>query len=411
MAVGKRMGAANIAVLVFAILMAFVTLLSSGYSGSPAASFAVIYWGYTAWLIIKRNNTAQVSWQKWMFGFQIFACLVVFLVLTFSDNDAQSLVGLGLTGLVILLGVSLSITGFLYWFFKRQEGRERVRNPIVESGEVADRHWEAAFHELENSRNNAIWAKALVAAGGDSTKARAEYIKLRIGEVAQTRPVVAEVSPTRESRPSIFAGLWGEFWGSFNTLGKICMIAIIGLIGLSIYQSFEDKAQTQNASVGTSRVVEASSISIGRSDPWMVSVNRLSDDIRRGRISARQMRVKSVDDQMAYADSLVSSPFRMVRASDVQIIENQNIWWVNNGRFYVRLYNPTDAGLTSILFSMANGACTGNLALEKWFQFDLSMQPLVAYGHGVYSAEWPFVSGLTLANGGGCGTVRGAAVR
>ena len=159
-----KMSASYKAVFALSIIMIFVGMLGGAGSGSKGAGGgAVFVWGYTVWLMYKRDNKGLVSLYRLFLWWQGIA---VAIVVAFSIFDASFLSMSGfarfsVTGLLILGAVLMSISYGLLTYFRHQ-----LLKPYAGEGaaivdiEILDKFWEQASLELQNSKNEAVWAKA-----------------------------------------------------------------------------------------------------------------------------------------------------------------------------------------------------------------------------------------------------------
>lgn len=181
------------AVFVLSIVMIFLVFIGGAMSGSKSVGFGVWYWGYTAWKMYKRNNDALVSLQKVMLWFEALAFTVALAVLLFSDSDVRRYVDVTPLELILLASLSMGVTFALYKYFGKQ-----VKNPNVADASSNDEDlWSTVSDELKNGqRVDSLWTRAFAESDGDSNKANARYIKMRVEQLRDefnTRNESAEV--------------------------------------------------------------------------------------------------------------------------------------------------------------------------------------------------------------------------
>jgi hypothetical protein len=106
------------AIFIFSIFMIFFVIIMGAASGSKGGGFGVFVWGYTAWLMYKRNNKDLISFYKtllWIEGILFSASAAIF---TFSESEIISMVELG--GFFVLAAIAMGVSYGLYKFFKKQ---------------------------------------------------------------------------------------------------------------------------------------------------------------------------------------------------------------------------------------------------------------------------------------------------
>ena len=85
-----KMSASYRAIFILSIFMVFFVLIAGAATKSNGAGLGVLLWGYQAWLMYKRDNTALVSLTKAILWVQAIAFCIVFSVLLFSKSDAKA---------------------------------------------------------------------------------------------------------------------------------------------------------------------------------------------------------------------------------------------------------------------------------------------------------------------------------
>jgi hypothetical protein len=183
-------------VFVLSLLMIFVVIIGGFIGGSKSVGFGIWYWGYTAWLMFKRDNVGLVSLQKIMLWIQCIAFAVVLGVLLFSDSDVRRFVDITPVVLIVLFIFSLCITYLLHKFFLGQGKGKSDFNFSDGGSSVNDtKLWEQVSEELKNGKRiDSLWTRAFADADGDSSKANARYIKLRIEQLSESFPTYRPAS-------------------------------------------------------------------------------------------------------------------------------------------------------------------------------------------------------------------------
>lgn len=177
------------AVFVFSILMMFLVFIGGSMNGSKSSGVGVWFWGYTAWKMYKRDNETLVSLQKIMLWFEAIAFSIALAVLLFSDSDVRRYVDVTPLELILMAALSMGVTFALYKFFVKQ-----VQNPnISNSGSYDEELWSKVSDELKNGqRVDSLWTRAFAESDGDSNKANARYIKLRVEQLRQEAKTIKE---------------------------------------------------------------------------------------------------------------------------------------------------------------------------------------------------------------------------
>ena len=235
-----KMSASYKAVFALSIIMIFVGMLGGAGSGSKGAGGgAVFVWGYTVWLMYKRDNKGLVSLYRLFLWWQGIA---VAIVVAFSIFDASFLSMSGfarfsVTGLLILGAVLMSISYGLLTYFRHQ-----LLKPYAGEGaaivdiEILDKFWEQASLELQNSKNEAVWAKAFANSEGDDAKTRAMYIKLRARSFQKESHALSDdatsIKPIQENIVIIkLRALW-------NYLTPVGVISLAGILCFVLYSGY-----------------------------------------------------------------------------------------------------------------------------------------------------------------------------
>jgi hypothetical protein len=108
--VNPPMSTAYKAVFALAIFMIFVALLGGSKSG-----IGILLWGYTAWLMFKRNNKMLVTIYKTLLWFEVVAGGIGFVFLVFNSTENSLLLLY-----VAFIFIAIAVTYGLLLFFKNQ---------------------------------------------------------------------------------------------------------------------------------------------------------------------------------------------------------------------------------------------------------------------------------------------------
>lgn len=174
----KPMSNSYKAIFAFSLFMILFVFIGQATDASKRNGSGILYWGYTAWLMYRRNNKALFYLQKVMLWFLVLVFL--FCAITFSESDFLVYMGLSRSIFLITALFALGLTYSLYKYFKSQLESKPLNNNGSSGPLAEDKYWDQASRELEGDRHEATWAKALVTADGDQTKAKAIYLKNRV---------------------------------------------------------------------------------------------------------------------------------------------------------------------------------------------------------------------------------------
>jgi hypothetical protein len=173
-------------VFIFTIVMTIFVFFMAALSGSKG-QIGTLIWGYTAWLMYKRNNVQLVSLYKgllWLVSFA--ALLMIFLFASYGETLGYS--GAGLFFLFLLVFV---IDYSLLKFFQREVQNElhplgafRAKSSEITSLTLTnEKIWERASIELNGNRREGLWARCFAQSNGDENRARALYLRSRVSEI------------------------------------------------------------------------------------------------------------------------------------------------------------------------------------------------------------------------------------
>ncbi len=216
------------AVFVFTIVMTIFVIFMGAATGSKS-QLGTLIWGYTAWLMHKRNNSQLVSLYKGLLWFTVFAAvLVIILFASYGDTLGYSGTGFFLLFLLVL-GIDYSLLRFFQNQVENQFQPTRVTYTQTSQNDVqtptSEQIWEMASQELSNNRREGLWAKSFSQSNGDENKARAIYLKSRVSEIENEFNVKQTYGNNIMNFPIIQEGK--EWWDSLNFVGKVCVIGLI----------------------------------------------------------------------------------------------------------------------------------------------------------------------------------------
>lgn len=227
-------------VFIFTIVMTIFVFFMGAASGSKG-HIGTLIWGYTAWLMYKRNNAQLVSVYKallWFFSFA--ALLMIFLFVSYGETLGYS--GAGLFFLFLLVFV---IDYSLLKFFQREVQNElhpaRPSNTkpsdITSSTLTNEQIWEKVSLELESSRREGLWARCFSESNGDDNKARALYLRSRVSEIENELNIKPSSKDYTTSIPLLNEAK--EWWDTLNFIGKVCVLGL-GLAVLAYFFGWID---------------------------------------------------------------------------------------------------------------------------------------------------------------------------
>ena len=288
------------AVFALSILMIFVVIIGGTMSGSKSVGFGVWYWGYTAWKMYKRDNNSLVFLQKIMLWFEVAAFSVALAVLLFSDSDVRRYVNVTPLEFIILASLSISVTYFLYKFFKKQQSGLTSAS-FFSNSSIEDMFWEQASRELESDRHEATWARAMASAEGNDAKTKALYIKIRSFDLQRTSG--STNFNNKNSTIGDSGAIKGQlrlFWSSFNPIGKFAIAAIVALIFYAFYD-FYGNSDSDNAARTTSTALSKKTESASANKATQENCIFVWNDIQRNFVKVKD----DIYDSNKYADTII----------------------------------------------------------------------------------------------------------
>jgi hypothetical protein len=136
--------------------------------------------------------------------------------------------------------------------------------------------------------------------------------------------------------------------------------------------------------------------------PFPENVSDLKEMINSGRIYLRYMRVSVLNGSKT--PTTETSPKSLSR-TEVDQMEAENIWWVEENKIHVLLKNPTKKSIKQISFSLSDSDCKVS-GKKRFLQFELPTM-LEAENSVVYSSELPFDYLKVIGKGTKCGVIEG----
>ena len=398
-------------VFAFSIFMMLLALLGGSKSG-----IGILLWGYTAWLMFKRNNLQLVVTFKALLWFEVAVGGIGLVVLAFYSDDVQSL-----TVYVALILLAIAISYGMLQFFTAQA--EQGNNSISSDASISSQQtpsteiqpkidseklWAKALGEYNSAdRNEGLWAKCFASCDGDENKTKAEYLKARVSQLERSEITKISHEPTRTEikeaiqKPSVGGNFREASYVTHKRHAQknINLLALFGgifaIIILTIVLTYSPKSKTSG-----------SYKNITSADTAQELMGLIKDN-----------KINPIDISIQSAGGLTeisSYPWNAYRArlnqSEVATMESQNRWWIYKGKFYIRIYNPHNTPLMGFAISMRDGLCEAtNQQTKKYMYFDMGSNPLKEYDTQIYVADLsPEYSNLAERKVKHCGDVEAA---
>jgi flagellar biogenesis protein FliO len=407
------------AVFAFSIFMMLLALLGGSKSG-----IGILLWGYTAWLMFKRNNSMLVTTFKALLWFEVVVGGVGLIALAVYSDDSSSI---ALYGALILLAIAISYGMMQFFEAQIEQGNKDVAmvasnsvesttsmqasNIAIQPKVDSEKLWADALSEYNSKdRNEGLWAKCFASSDGDENKTKAQYLKARVAQLEQRQisdaiplPIKNETKATAlntnvsdNSRVSSTATLKRHSQKNISLL--VLFGGIFAIILLTLALTYAPKSQT---SVSNKNITSAD------------NPQELMELIIQNQITPINISIKSAKG----LSEISSYPWNTYRAqlqqTEVDVMENRNRWWTYKGMFYIRVYNPHNTPLMGFALSIRDGSCTDiNKQPKKYMYFDMGSKPLKEYDTQVYvadlSSEYPSLySTLSEKKVKHCGDVEG----
>ena len=388
------MSASYKAVFAFAIFMAFLTLLS-GAGTRGKGTIGVIFWGYAAWLMYKRDNQSLVSFFKTFLWIEGIAGLIGVLVILFSDTNYLDL---SLGGLIVLFGILMGIDYALLLFFKSQlTSKANTTTEVYTANTPAsssndENLWAEAARELNSSdKNSGLWTKCFVLSNGDEKKAEVEYLKQRF-EQLKAKELTAQVLPITKPKESPRVQAYVQNVEKSNK-GFIFALLFASLGGLAFLgwalQSTNNSKTSSSAS------------------PVQSSVNLMGRINNKEVIPAPASASVLKNTEQAYTLPWLSYRLRLNR-QQVEQLEDSSHWAVSKNWIYIELKNQNPTKLLSIVYSLSDANCASKSQNKIYLNIDFLENPINAYSSGVIMAPIPFDYKAVIGSGARCGEVEAA---
>jgi hypothetical protein len=320
----------------------------------------------------------------------------------FSDKDF----GFSYGEALVLLSVVILITYGLYRYFSKLQ----LSSNSSESNDAIDTTlWEQVSEEIKNGKRiDSLWTRAFSESDGDSNKANARYLKLRFNQIqfenslSSSHTKVASLpKDSIKVKHSIF-----DFWNHFNAIGKFALICLLLLVGYGLIGGNMDYFFKPNVTSIQNSTISKSSISIDRGSSWVQSVSELERGIKDRAFPVGVLSAKIISNEFDVFDMPWNTYRSWLPPNLVATVEEKNIWWSSNGKFFIRLFNPSGLNLLAFNFLLTEKCSNGNDVGKKLLiNFDLDGYPLVPYSYGIYSTNWPFDYSKVFGDGVICGTV------
>jgi hypothetical protein len=136
--------------------------------------------------------------------------------------------------------------------------------------------------------------------------------------------------------------------------------------------------------------------------PFPENVSDLKEMIKSGLIYLRYMRVSVLNESKP---TTTEASQKSLSKTEVDQMEAENIWWVEENKIHVLLKNPTKKSIKQISFSLSDSDCKGS-GKKRFLQFELPTK-LEAENSVVYSSELPFDYLKVIGKGTKCGVIEG----
>jgi hypothetical protein len=227
-------------VFIFTIVMTVFVFFMGAASGSKS-QIGTLIWGYTAWLMYKRNNAQLVSVYKGLLWFVSFAALLmIFLFVSYGET-----LGYSGTGLFFLFLMVFVIDYALLKFFQREVQNElhpamisNSKSPDISLSTLNNEQiWEKVSLELESNKREGLWARCFAQSNGDENKARALYLRSRVAEIESELNIKPSSKDYITSIPLFNEAK--EWWDTLNFIGKVCVLGL-GLAVLAYFFGWID---------------------------------------------------------------------------------------------------------------------------------------------------------------------------
>jgi hypothetical protein len=221
-------------ILALAVLMFFVTLIVTQINGAKTSIY------YYVWIMVGYYAyKARLSDIQTMMKYFIYLNVAVLgLVVSFMDSDSLSYAAKGGKSDLIIGVLIMLVPKVILFFYCKKQLKKSV-------GDSDSSIWEQVSTEMaKGKRVDSLWVRAFSESDGEINKANARYIKLRVNQIKSEVGVAdraSSFSKSHDSENKIRTHL-SDFWGSFNTVGRLALIGILALIGLAVYTDYYDSS-------------------------------------------------------------------------------------------------------------------------------------------------------------------------
>lgn len=361
--------------------------------GFSSNGFGIFCWLYTAWKMYRRDNVSLALFYKILFWLKI--CIFSgILVLKFYNSEYRRYMEEVPVDLIMGGWISIIIDGGLLYYFRRQLIDISNVSTVVESDIyfVSDECWQAAAAELDSNKNEAVWAKSFAMSEGDEAKSKAMYIKIRALDLMGINNNIS-IKKSINKKSSGIKNLISKI-GTFSHKTNIILFLVFAC-GFFIILTREEK----------NPAAKPVSISVKRGASSNDYVTELSRGIKDGTVLSKYMIANIIEND---ADVFYKSWYKYgykLPESTVASIEAENIWWVSNGKLYIRLYNPSDAALVGFNLLMIKSDCTYDSETKILTNFNIKHAPLKPYSYGVFYSNLPFDYKKNFGSGVNCGII------
>ena len=162
---------------------------------------------------------------------------------------------------------------------------------------------------------------------------------------------------------------------------------------------------TQSTENPAEHAIHALPVNMKRGDAWQENAIELQQGIRNFTILVYEMTVEGVSSISDAHNRLLNRSRESLSKTQVDVIEERNIWWVEANRIFIRLYNPTSKDISGVIFSLAKSCGSVDERGKLFLSFDLGASSLKATQYAMYSSNLPFNFSNSFGSGTLCGIV------
>ena len=387
------MTSAYAAIFVLSLVLMATVFFGSVASQSKSGGFGIWWWGLTAWLMYKRNNSRLKTMFKVMLWFEVICCAVFFGYMVIAKPGERDFAGLDIGSMLVLFAIAIGLALGYYLFFKKQvEGNLNENNSSKSlTDDIEDKTWEMALLEINGGKRvEGIWARAYAEADGDESKAKAKYLKIRVEQIQSlASDRVQKTAVKTVNNLSNSAAVLGH--KSIATMMAGIAILIIVFIVFTIYKNEFGHTTTEASSVPPNKMESTDPEEIfhnammeKKSGKFADGVNYIRKNIERGVIQKfENNEINGTTEKEPYD----ASNYKLGA-----ILEANEYWWRDKRRtLNIAIYNPYDFNVSRIRFELyPDRGCkpkSGNETKSYIMKFE---KPLGYKMLQVYSFELPF---------------------